>query len=257
MTGSDGQEELEVEPGVDGETVRGMIGTPIGMVRGMAAGLAMLNLLSVWAMAETVLHSEDFESSGLENWVVEQQPDGRVFVENGKLVIEDKKGCTVWFREPLEAPVRISYEVTVSSRERVSDMNCFWMASDPDRPEDLFAEGHGREGAFAQYDGLRLYYVGYGGNYNATTRFRRYLGRGEKPLLPGYDKSEEAYLLEADTDYRIELVADGKKAQYWRNGELVFEYEDATPLERGWFGFRTVWSRLEIDNFKVTRMEQP
>lgn len=197
-----------------------------------------------------IVHADAFDE-GLDNWIVEQQEGGRVYLESGKMVIEDESGCTVWFKKELHAPVKISYEVTVSSEARVSDMNCFWMASDPDHPHDLFAEGHGREGAFAQYDDLQLYYVGYGGNHNSTTRFRRYLGKGEKPLLPDFDKTEESFLLVPDHTYKIELVADEEGAKYYRDGELIFEYDDPDPLTRGWFGFRTVWSKLLIDNFKV------
>lgn len=192
----------------------------------------------------------------LTDWVVEQQPGGSVTAEDGALEIRDKKGCTVWYRHPVEAPVRISYTVTANSTERVSDINCFWMASDLDHLDDLFAEGNGREGAFAQYDDLQLYYVGYGGNYNATTRFRRYLGRGEKPLLPGFDLSEPAFLIKPDKPYRIELVADGEKAQYFRDGELIFEYADPKPLTKGWFGFRTVWSHLTISDLKIESLNR-
>lgn len=198
---------------------------------------------------EPVSYHEDF--SDMENWFVEQQAGGTVRCEGGKLVIEDDKGCTVWFRHRLEAPVRIRYSVTPSAEARVSDMNCFWMASDPDHPENLFYSGHGREGVFAQYDALQLYYVGYGGNHNTTTRFRRYEGRGEKPLLEGYDLRSSEYMLEGGRTYQIELVADEEGARYFRDGELVFEYKDPEPLESGWFGFRTVWSRMEIEDFVV------
>lgn len=187
----------------------------------------------------------------LEDWVVEQQPGGVVRVEDGVLVIEDAKGCTVWYKHELRAPVKISYSVTVSSGVRVSDMNCFWMASDPDHPSDLFSEGHGRDGTFATYDDLKLYYVGYGGNHNSTTRFRRYKGRGEKPLLSGHDLSDKEHLIQQDHAYRVDLVADGETARYYLDGKLIFEYADPEPLMRGWFGFRTVWSRLEISNFRI------
>lgn len=215
------------------------------------AGIALLMVNG--AFGETIFE-DDFED-GLSNWKVEQQEGGRVFTENGKLVIADKGGCTVWLKEELEAPVRISYSATVSSKERVSDLNCFWMASHPD-DDDLFFDGHGREGAFAQYDVLQLYYVGYGGNHNGTTRFRRYLGHGEKPLLEGYDLRDEEHLLKADHTYQIVLEADSQGARYFRDGELVFEYDDSEPLKSGWFGFRTVWSRIEIDDFKVERLAE-
>ncbi|MDQ8203223.1 DUF6250 domain-containing protein [Pelagicoccus sp. SDUM812003] len=226
--------------------------------------LLALLCLAVWACGAeparddrptSVIYQDDFEN-GLENWVVEQQPGGTVEVKDGNLVIDDEKGCTVWFKRELHAPVRIRYHVTLSADQRVSDMNCFWMASDPDHPDDLFAQGHGRTGAFATYDDLQLYYVGYGGNHNSTTRFRRYLGKGEKPLLEGYDLRGEQHLLKADHTYEIELVADENGARYYRDGELVFEYEDPQPLSSGWFGFRTVWSKTIISDFKVERLEK-
>src|SRR5262245_3698528 len=105
-----------------------------------------------------VVASDDF-SHGLGKWVVEQMPGGSVRAEDGVLTINDEAGCTVWLRQKLVAPVVVSYEVTMSADARVSDMNCFWMASDPRHPEDIFFEGHERSGKFSTYDSLNLYYV--------------------------------------------------------------------------------------------------
>lgn len=184
-------------------------------------------------------------------WIVEQQPGGSVAVRDGALVIDDAGGCTVWFRQRLDAPVIIACKVMVSSASRVSDMNFFWMASDPSRPADLFAEGHARSGAFATYDTLRTYYVGYGGNTNTTTRFRRYTGTGARPLLPGHDLAAPEFLLQADHIYDLELIAAGGHAQFVRDGEVIFDFQDPQPLESGWFGFRTVHSRIVVTSFAV------
>lgn len=197
----------------------------------------------------------DVFSDDLASWVVEQQPGGSVEAQDGRLVIADKRGCTVWFREKLEAPIVITYTVTASTEERVSDLNCFWMATEPDL-DGLFDSAHERTGAFASYDGLETYYVGYGGNYNSTTRFRRYTGDGKRPLLPEHDLSAEAYLIEGDQPYAIRVVAAGGRAQYYRNGELLFDYPDDEPLTEGWFGFRTVWSRLVIEDFAVWQLTE-
>jgi len=71
----------------------------------------------------------------LPQWRVEQGPGGSVRVEDGALVIDDANGCTVWLLEKLTAPVEISCDVTVVAKgganDRVSDVNCFWMASEP------------------------------------------------------------------------------------------------------------------------------
>ena len=190
-------------------------------------------------------------------WVIEQMPGGRCTISDGTLTIDDAAGCTVWWREKLTSPVVITYEATVvdagGSHDRVSDLNCFWMASDPRTPE-LLSPGHGRTGKFEDYDVLRTYYVGQGGNENTTTRFRRYAGGGEKPLLKEHDRRERAVLLEGNRPYRIMLMAlaDGT-VRYYRDGELIFEFRDPAPLKEGWFGFRTVHSRLRIRDFQISR----
>jgi len=200
-----------------------------------------------------ILHRDDFLGD-LSQWVVEQQPGGTVAIEKGKLVIADAAGCTVWFRHRLEAPVVITYKVRMSSASRVSDLNCFWMASDPARPDDLFAADHVRDGRFATYDTLRTYYVGYGGNTNTTTRFRRYDGTGARPLAPEHDLDAKEFLLEPDREYHIMLIAtaDGR-VQFMRDGEVIFDMHDPEPLTQGWFGFRTVHSRMEVSDFRVRR----
>lgn len=196
-------------------------------------------------------------------WVVEQRPGGTVKMEGDALVIDDKGGCTVWRREPLRAPVRIRYLVTMRGRPEdgrvVSDLNCFWMATDPRAGEggDFFAAGTGRDGSFASYDGLRTYYVGCGGNGNTTTRFRRYDGAGARPLLPEHDRREPTALLEEGRQYGIEIVVTAEGRTTWaRDGVVLFSYDDPEPLKEGWFGFRTVWSRMEVREFRVERLER-
>jgi len=205
---------------------------------------------AVTADSGVLLYSDDF-SGDLSNWTVEQMSGGRVFIEDGRLIIEDAAGCTVWFNETLQAPVRITYDVLVSSRARVSDLNCFWMATDPALSDGLFDPAHQRTGQFSSYNTLRTYYVGYGGNNNSTTRFRRYPGDGSRPIEPANDLQTPEYLLRADHSYRIELVAADGRVQYIRDGEVIFDVLDPEPLAEGRFGFRTVNSRLEIRNFRV------
>lgn len=197
-----------------------------------------------------VIHADDFRA-GLGQWVVEQQPGGTVTTADGHLIIADQGGCTVWFKPRLTAPVVITYTVRMSSAARVSDLNCFWMASDPVRPDDLFAAGHVRTGKFATYDTLRTYYVGYGGNANTTTRFRRYDGTAARPLRPEHDLAGRRFLLEPNRVFRLRLVARDGVAEFWRDGEKLFSYRDDAPLTTGWFAIRTVKSHLEIRNFQV------
>ncbi len=218
------------------------------MLRRAAAFLA---LAAAACAAETAVPPP---TGNLAAWHVEQMAGGDVIVRDGTLVIRDAAGATVWYREKLTAPVEISYDVTVVSRggpfDRVSDLNCFWMATDPKAPDRIPS---GRSGKFSDYDSLLTYYVGYGGNNNRTTRFRRYDGTAARPLLPEHDLSEPRVLLEGNRTYRIRLVARDGVAEYWRDGEKIFTFRDPAPLTSGWFAFRTVKSHLEVRNFKVAK----
>lgn len=207
--------------------------------------------------AATLVYRSDFDGD-LSDWVVEQMPGGSVHVAGGKLEIEDAKGCTVWFRKKLEGPVMIEYEAAVIKKDgphdRGSDLNCFWMAQDPKHLDDLFASSQKRGGRFSNYDSLRLYYVGYGANHNSTTRFRRYIGTGERPVLPEHDLSDEKVMLKYNVPIKIQLIADGERVAYLRNGEVIYDVHDPDPYTDGWFGFRTVNNHMTIDNFRVYRL---
>lgn len=191
-------------------------------------------------------------TADLAPWSIEQMPGGSVTVHDGALHIEDAAGATVWLRRKLTAPVEISYDATVviagGPHDRLSDLNCFWMAADPKHPDALPA---GRSGKFADYDSLVTYYVGYGGNSNTTTRFRRYDGTAARPLLPEHDRREKPFLLVPNHTYRIRLVARDGVAEYWRDGELIFSHRDPAPLTSGWFAIRTVQSHLIIRNLRI------
>jgi hypothetical protein len=57
--------------------------------------------------------------------------------------------------------------------------------------------------------------------------------------------------LEPDHLYKVELIAADGRAQFVRDGEIIFDFADPEPLSSGWFGFRTVHSRIEVKSFAV------
>ena len=202
-----------------------------------------------------VLFEDDFDS--MDNWVVEQQPGGTVKISDGKLEIDDAAGCTVWFKHKMDGPLMIEYDVYMikagGPNDNTRDLNCFWMAIDPNYPTDIFRQKD-RNGRFRNYDHLRLYYVGYGGHQNKRTRFRKYNGLGEKPLLPQHDLSRKEYMIPPNQTMKIQIVVLGNRTQYIRDGEVIFDYHDQEPYSEGWFAFRTVRNHMSADNFKVTRL---
>jgi hypothetical protein len=191
----------------------------------------------------------------LKNWVVEQVPGGEVSIKNGQLDIDDFSGCTIWYKHELEAPLVIEYEATVvdegGKNDRVSDLNCFWLAKDLNAPDDFFEDSKKRGGKFQNYHNLSLYYVGLGGHNNTKTRFRKYMGNGDRPILPEHDLADPKFLIEANKCNRIKIVVDGSSVRYYFNGTVVYDVEDEEPYEKGYFGFRTYKNHMRIDNFKV------
>lgn len=204
-----------------------------------------------------LLFQDEFKT-GLSQWQTELENGGKVEAQNGTLVIDVPAGCTVWFKPLIEGPVMIRYEATVISasgtNDRVSDLNCFWMARDARAPQDIFAPK--RSGKFADYDQLRCYYVGLGGNSNTTTRFRRYIGeKSNRPLLPEHDLRDQKNLIAPNVPQLLSLVACGPLIQFYRDGQKLFELTDPEPYTSGWFAFRTVTSHLEIRHFQIHRLQ--
>jgi hypothetical protein len=206
--------------------------------------------------AGDVVVSDDF-NGGLDLWKWELEKGGTVNARGGSLEIDVAGGCTVWLKTMIGGPILISYEATAvgagGPNDRVSDLNCFWMARDARSPDDIF--GRARNGQFSDYDQLRCYYVGLGGNSNTTTRFRRYIGeKGNRPLRPEHDLSAREFLLVPNATQVIQLVAAGGFIGCYRDGRELFTYEDPQPYTSGWFAFRTVTSHLKVKNFRVQRL---
>jgi lysophospholipase L1-like esterase len=203
----------------------------------------------------SILQQDDFQD-GLSGWTLESERPAHVTAAGGVLDIDAPAGLTLWLRPELHGPLLIEYEAAAVSsggpNDRVSDLNSFWMATDPGSsagPVGL------RTGAFSDYNTLRMYYVGLGGNGNTTTRFRRYIASAtERPLLPENDRSASQDLLQPNHFQRIRIVADGGLIQYYRDDRKLFEYTDSQPYTRGWFAFRTTQSHLRIRHLRVYRL---
>lgn len=205
-----------------------------------------------WGTRGELLHQDAFTDT--QRWVAEYKPvpATKFFTRDGRLVMDMAGDATVWFRPMLEGDVSVTYRrkviVANGPNDRLSDMNQFWMATDP-RNADLFT----RDGTFASYDGLRLYYAGIGGNANTTTRLRRYDG-GERTLLA--DLHAPGDLLVANREYAIAIDVYKGCTRLTVDGRELFRYRDPAPLTRGWFGLRTTHSRQEIAGFAVYRLRQ-
>jgi len=198
------------------------------------------------------------------HWMEEAEVPARYrYVTNDScLDIIAPKGLTLWYKTPFKENLTIRYEVRAvkgaDSLDRCSDLNCFWMATDPLHPDTILARKSFRNGAFGKYYSLKLYYLGFGGNGNTTTRFRKYDGdydafqkASQRPnILKEYTDPE--HLIKPNHWYTVVLTMLNGKSSFWLDGALLFDYQDPEPLQQGWFGFRTTQNHLQIRNFTVT-----
>ncbi len=191
------------------------------------------------------------------------------------LDISTPAGLSLWWSESLTAPCTVSYRACVVVEDgpcdRLSDLNSFFMASDPNALPSAESTATARVsalrgiaqrgGRFAESYRLQCYYLGYGGNYNSTTRFRRYeadtLGVTDAahrpPVLVEY--TDAAHLLKPNHWYDIRITATpegtAQRIRYTIDGECIIDYLDPTPLRSGHFALRTTWSHLRVAGFKV------
>ena len=200
-------------------------------------------------LSKKLLFSDEFDSNS-KNWIseFENPATSNIKVMNGTLDISASAGATVWFNKKLSGNIMITYDAIVKNdggpNDRVSDLNAFWMATDPAK-ENAFT----RNGKFDSYDNLNLYYSGIGGHDNETTRFRKYHSNGDKPVIKEY--LDKDHLLQGNRLYKMKIIVNEGRTQLYCNDELYFDFKDAQPYREGYFGFRTTRSHQIMDNFKV------
>ncbi len=199
-----------------------------------------------------LLYSDDFDKPN-NDWITEfEKPEGSSigFVQS-TMDVSSAAGASIWFKRQLEGNIVVMYDATVvvngGPNDRVSDLNAFWMATDP-KNKDLFT----RKGKFSEYDDLDLYYSGIGGHDNTTTRFRKYFSTGDKPIVKEY--LDPQHLLKGNIRYRIMIVVQDGRTLMMVNDDIFFDYHDTAPLTKGYFAFRTTRSHQIMDNFKVFKI---
>ena len=105
-----------------------------------------------------IIFSDDFKKDK-SLWVSEFEiaATSSMKISDGKLDVIATAGGTVWYKNKLQGNIMITYNATVvdagGKNDRVSDMNTFWMATNPSS-ENIFKQS----GKFESYDNLHLYY---------------------------------------------------------------------------------------------------
>lgn len=193
-------------------------------------------------------------------WIVESESPYHEIHLGDTIDIKAPKGLTLWYTQKLKAPVTITYQACIVDEgkvgDRLSDLNCFWMATDP-QASTIFDRMDWRQGNFLRSYSLKQYYLGFGGNSNTTTRFRLYDGNdnAEKnaELRPAIIKeyTDQDHLLKANHWYTIRIVVKQDSTAIYFDGEKIADYQGKDALTSGWFGIRTTQAHLRFTSFQI------
>lgn len=217
--------------------------------------------LITFLLLDSVVLFAQHTSSFVKQWKIEDESRALQIIEHAdtlELIVPG--GLTLWSSQRLTGDYEISYHIYMVMKggrhDRLSDLNCFWAANDPKHPDDLFARSQWRNGVFKNYNTLNLFYVGYGGNDNSTTRFRRYNGKyygvaddKVKPLLREY--TDTPHLLVPNQWYQISIRVQKGVTTYSVNGEELFRYSITGSEGDGHFGLRLLQNHVLFTDFKV------
>jgi hypothetical protein len=187
----------------------------------------------------------------------------RYLPEEKALDVVAPAGFTLWLKQPLDSGTTVRYQICAVAEggtyDRCSDLSCFWMATDPQHPADVFAGATERAGTLVGTYGLRMYYMAYGANANTATRFRRYDGDYQRflqfsrrpPVLKEY--TDPDCLIVPNHWYVVEIRVRNGVTEYWCDDKQLVCWVDPQPLQQGWFAFRTTQNHFRVRSFSVTR----
>lgn len=226
------------------------------LIKHIVAGCFLLGLSAMPLCAQEV---------SLKYWKAEDHSGQmRIEVAGDTLDVVSPKGVTLWYTPRLTGHYEITYRARVLMQgepcDRLSDLNCFWGANDPQHPGDLYARAEWRKGIFQRYKSLTLMYVGYGGNHNSTTRFREYFGQGmdtkddvARPVIKEY--TDEAHLLKPNRWMNIRIRVEEGVTTYSVDGEELFRYAVKEGQCDGNFGLRLLQNHIQMTGFRVERID--
>lgn len=218
------------------------------------------------SIRENVYLAEDYFNTDdcLNHWLLEADNsagEAQVSLRGGQLHLQAPKGATLWYDRRFQGNIFFEFESCIVNDgcgfDRLSDMNCFWMAVDPAHPFDLKAGTEARQGVFVNYYRMDMYYLGYGGNHNSTTRFRRYEANEDAVTNPEArpailtEYTDARHLLKPNHWYKNRIEVNDGHVRYWMDGKLLVDFEDGQAYDEGWFAFRTTQAHSAYRKFRV------
>jgi len=198
------------------------------------------------------IKTESFDDeSWQERWVVESQGP-RVYAEAGELkvrLVDDNRkmgGVTVWLRD--ELPDDVVIRVLASTDERVDNNACNLNFFVHAREQDGAPLEFNRDGDYKSYHDIP--------NYLFTLTGGITPGWSRARLDPGFELISDCQDIRSEPGkaYAFLIVIEGKRVRYYLDGELVHDYEVASPLKGGWFGLRTWFSQVNYEEISIGQL---
>ncbi len=186
------------------------------------------------------LYREPFDENWKHQWMAEGD-SLTVTTEDGKLLVDDYKGATIWHAEEYPQNLLVRFKVKGIEREgNKTNFNLITHATETDGSPLVTGKESGRDGQYKQYHIFP--------NYIATFVYKWNRLRKD----PGFNLlSERENSSTIGTVYDIVLAVHKGVLRYYINGEKLHEVTDASPLPGGKVGLRTwdtkaYWYDIEI-----------
>ena len=186
------------------------------------------------------LYREPFDENWKDQWTAEGD-SLTVATEDGKLLVDDYKGATIWHTDEYPENLLVRFKVKGVEREgNKTNFNLITHATETDGSPLVIGEKSGRDGKYKQYHIFP--------NYLATFVYKWTRLRKD----PGFNLlSERENSSTIETVYDIVLTVHKGVLRYYINGEKLHEVTDTNPLPGGKVGLRTwdtkaYWYDVEI-----------
>lgn len=199
-----------------------------------------------------MLYTSDFSKmKSIDNF--SKNGEGSVYIEKNKLFLDDTQhgtGLTCWLKKEFTGDLEISFDACAVEPCFASNINFFFYAK-PIQGASLDLLNF--TGSYAQYhEKAQMYIVTQTGDFE-NVRGKSNIGYSRLRKDPGFELINETYDIKTVLNelYRFYIKKKGKEISVIINDQLIHRYEDENPYESGLLGFRTYYTKLWIDHFKV------
>ena len=199
-----------------------------------------------------MLYTSDFSNVKCMN-DFSKNGEGSVYIKDHKLFLDDTlygKGLTCWLKKEFKGDIEISFDACAVEPCFASNINFFFCAK-PLEGESLDLLEF--SGSYAQYhEKAQMYIVTQTGDFE-NVNGKSNIGYSRLRKDPGFALLSETYDMKTVLNqlYRFNIQKSKNQITVNINDKPIHQYKDENLYEGGLLGFRTYYTKLWIDHFKV------